>query len=88
MRCQSVEVRHSREKEPGAIGTVAWVWVRPTWVTEGNANARLIAAAPAMYEALRDCVAALERVPEFHGAPTVHPAALRGRAALAQAEGR
>ena len=53
----------------------------------GNAciqsNAHLIAAAPAMYEALRDCVGRLEA---YYG--DTYPAVIRGKQALAQAEGK
>ena len=47
------------------------------------ANAHLIAAAPAMYEALRDCVGRLEA---YYG--DTYPAVIRGKQALAQAEGK
>jgi len=48
-----------------------------------QANAHLIAAAPAMYEALRDCVGRLEA---YYG--DTYPAVIRGKQALAQAEGK
>ena len=50
---------------------------------EWKANAHLIAAAPAMYEALRDCVGRLEA---YYG--DTYPAVIRGKQALAQAEGK
>ena len=52
-------------------------------IDEMNANAHLIAAAPAMYEALRDCVGRLEA---YYG--DTYPAVIRGKQALAQAEGK
>ena len=51
--------------------------------TQEQANAHLIAAAPAMYEALRDCVGRLEA---YYG--DTYPAVIRGKQALAQAEGK
>ena len=53
------------------------------WDGEAQANAHLIAAAPAMYEALRDCVGRLEA---YYG--DTYPAVIRGKQALAQAEGK
>jgi hypothetical protein len=52
-----------------------------------EANTRLIAAAPEMYEALRDCVRALEGWTHLNGDGT-DVAVIRARAALARAEGR
>ena len=54
-----------------------------TMSTKQTANAHLIAAAPAMYEALRDCVGRLEA---YYG--DTYPAVIRGKQALAQAEGK
>jgi len=59
--------------------------IHHAWIDwdEYDANAHLIAAAPAMYEALRDCVGRLEA---YYG--DTYPAVIRGKQALAQAEGK
>lgn len=56
-------------------------------VPSGEANASLIAAAPLMFAALLDCVAALERS-HADSAAQRNAAALNARAAIAKAEGR
>lgn len=60
-------------------GRAGW----PTRATESHANAHLIAAAPELYEALKDCCAAL-------GGLKANPDAIpeSARLALAKAEGR
>jgi len=52
----------------------------------GLANAHLIAAAPAMLEALEDCVESLSRLPDINGAYRV-TCLQQARAAIAQAKG-
>lgn len=54
---------------------------------EGEANARLIAAAPTMYDALRDCLESLKRLPDVEGAYRV-TCIWQAQTALAQAEGK
>lgn len=52
---------------------------------EAEANARLIAAAPELYEALQDCVALLSG--EVSGAAQVNSILRESRAAIAKVEG-
>lgn len=52
--------------------------------SEGMANARLIASAPDLYEALKACLAYIE---DDEGADSKHPAGDMARAALSKAEG-
>jgi hypothetical protein len=55
---------------------------------EDDANARLIAAAPEMYEALRDIIEQAERTKMMLPADLADAIRVFGRAALAKAEGR
>lgn len=46
-----IDILHSDKHTPGAASlTIARVTVRPTWLDQQSANARLIAAAPRMYD--------------------------------------
>ena len=50
MRGQYIDVNHCNKHQNGAISlTLAKVTARPTWLSESEANARLIASAPTMY---------------------------------------
>lgn len=52
-----IDIRHENN-EPGAMSlNLAQVVARQSWLKEAEANARLIAAAPELLEALRDMVA-------------------------------
>jgi hypothetical protein len=69
------------------IATV-WTYLLPT-----EANARLIAAAPELYEALQQALAFLESLEDFRRRPRVDGISHAGsiddaRAALAKADGR
>ncbi len=59
--------------------------------TDTEANARLIASAPDMLEALKECVAEWdtkwENPPEGHGTPQEPPSVMFARQAIAKAEG-
>lgn len=55
---------------------------------EVQANARLIAAAPEMLEALKDLVAVIARIPATQKSIGLQELCLRGHAAIAKAEGR
>ena len=53
-RGEHIAIKHS-DNTPGAISwTLALAVARPTWAAEAEANARLIAAAPELLEALQD----------------------------------
>jgi hypothetical protein len=66
-------------------------WIEEAWAgdEEADANMALIAAAPALYEALRECYGYTDllRSTMTH-APKIDAALERAKAALAQAEGR
>ncbi len=52
-RGEHIAIKHS-DHAPGAISwTLALAVARPTWAAQAEANARLIAAAPDLLEALR-----------------------------------
>lgn len=52
-----IDIRHNNN-EPGAMSlNLAHVVARLSWLREAEANARLIAAAPELLEALQGCVA-------------------------------
>jgi hypothetical protein len=53
-------------------------WIASTWAGPHEANARLIAAAPDLYEALRECVRVYSRVADES------PCIAAARAALAK----
>jgi hypothetical protein len=60
----------------------------PPWLDERRENARLIAAAPELLAALRDCVAFIERDLSPETAAHAQPELRAARAAIARAEGQ
>lgn len=78
------EVLHDNN-EPGSISMVlARAYARPCWEAEGEANARLIAASPELYEALANVVAEYD---EEDNGRTLRWAVDSARDVLAKARG-
>lgn len=76
-----INIQHSNN-DPGAISmTLAKVTARMTWRSQAEANARLIAAAPKLLEALKRFLDAWEFDSDGNGA------AEQARAAIAKAIG-
>lgn len=60
-----ISIQHSNN-DPGAISmTLAKVTARMTWRSQAEANARLIAAAPDLLEALKACDKAMSYMSEY-----------------------
>ena len=60
-----ISIQHSNN-DPGAISmTLAKVTARMTWRSQAEANARLIAAAPELLEALKACDEAMSYMSEY-----------------------
>lgn len=60
-----ISIQHSNNA-PGAISmTLAKVTARMTWRSQAEANARLIAAAPDLLEALKACDEAMSYMSEY-----------------------
>ena len=60
-----INIQHSNN-DPGAISmTLAKVTARMTWRSQAEANARLIAAAPELLEALKACDEAMSYMSEY-----------------------
>ena len=60
-----ISIQHSNN-DPGAISmTLAKVTARMTWRSQAEANARLIAAAPDLLEALKACDEAMSYMSEY-----------------------
>ena len=60
-----INIQHSNN-DPGAISmTLAKVIARMTWRSQAEANARLIAAAPDLLEALKACDEAMSYMSEY-----------------------
>lgn len=59
-RREFIDINHD-DNTPGAMSySLAHAIARPMWAAEGHANARLIAAAPELLDALEDLVFALD----------------------------
>ena len=79
-----ISIQHSNN-DPGAISmTLAKVTARMTWRSQAEANARLIAAAPDLLEALKACDEAMSYMSEYD-IPITLPAQVK--AAIAKAIG-
>jgi hypothetical protein len=81
----------NREASDGSIvslknGERDWFVARVDNAPQAEANARLIAAAPELYEALEFCVLVLMNIAPAGG--VYNPALTKARAAIAKAEGR
>ena len=60
-----IDIRHENN-EPGAMSlNLAQVVARQSWLREAEANARLIAAAPELLEALRDLLIRTSELDEY-----------------------
>lgn len=60
-----ISIQHNNN-DPGAISmTLAKVTARMTWRSQAEANARLIAAAPDLIEALKACDEAMSYMSEY-----------------------
>lgn len=91
-----IDIIHPRGDVPGAIThALCRVQARQSWIAEAEANARLIAEAPAMAEALEDCANELlsmfEDVRSERGLDTIPPHWMKNvdkaRAILARIKG-
>lgn len=85
-----IEVRHSCPREGAASRVVARVTVRSTWENEQTANARLVAAAPDLLDALQAAFEYLDMIPESAagGCDEAVRIARKARAAIAKATGK
>lgn len=84
-----IEVEHGDKHTKGAASLViARVTCRTTWQEQQEANARLIAAAPELLEALQECVELLEFLsPEVRGGYSPDGAYAKANSAIAKALG-
>lgn len=81
MRGDLIDIRHSDEGVGAISLNLAHVVARKSWLSEAEANAKLIAAAPELLEALQDALHAHDK----HGD---HPEWDFSRAAIARALGQ
>lgn len=79
-----------RDAKDGSVATIGWLTGRGVGPrrssAEVHANARLIAAAPDLYEALKFLLAHCKGMDRFEGNP-INQAMADARAALAKAQG-
>lgn len=79
-----IDIRHENN-EPGAMSlNLAQVVARQSWLKEAEANARLIAAAPELLEALREVIGSLGVMVVD---PDNCPEIIKARAAINKATG-